>query len=370
MNKHIPLRTDRLRPSGLARWTRRMLTALLGLLALVALPAHAGVCTYLPGTPTFFTAVSNIVGSVTVGRDVPVGAVIYQATFHGTSPEGVTCTAGTYTSTRRYVSLPHPLSSYVDPKYGNRVYETSVPGIGAVVWYSGNAFPYTFGPYTTTNTTNVGTAAAFDISLIKIGPVGAGTIRGSDLPTFEYVQFGDNTLRMELGSFSGAINIVSRTCTTPDVTVNMGTHYTKELTGIGSSTDKWIDVPISLNNCPAFFGAFRGAITDNNGVAERSTPNQISNRVDPVTSVVNPAQGVMALQPDGVNPTAQGIGIQLVDAGDNPVSYGNMRASGLALNQVDGSSYTISLKARYYQTEATTAAGQANGAATVTLIYN
>jgi autotransporter adhesin len=144
----------------------------------------------------------------------------------------------------------------------------------------------------------------------------------------------------------------------------------KELTGIGSSTDKWIDVPISLDNCPAFFGAFRGAITDNNGVAERSTPNQISYRVDPVTSVVNPAQGVMALQPDGVNPTAQGIGIQLVDAGDNPVSYGNMRASGLALNQVDGSSYTISLKARYYQTEATTAAGQANGAATVTLIYN
>jgi type 1 fimbria pilin len=152
------------------------------------------------------------------------------------------------------------------------------------------------------------------------------------------------------------------------VTTTIGS--AKELTGIGSSTDKWIDVPISLNNCPAFFGAFRGAITDNNGVAERSTPNQISYRVDPVTSVVNPAQGVMALQPDGVNPTAQGIGIQLVDAGDNPVSYGNMRASGLALNQVDGSSYTISLKARYYQTEATTAAGQANGAATVTLIYN
>lgn len=129
-------------------------------------------------------------------------------------------------------------------------------------------------------------------------------------------------------------------------------------------------MPVALNNCPAFFGAFRGAITNDSGVTRRSTANQISYRVDPVTSVVNPAQGVMALQPDGVNPTAQGIGIQLADAGNNPVGYGATRASGLALNQVDGSSYTIPLKARYYQTEATTVAGQANGAATVTLIYN
>jgi type 1 fimbria pilin len=144
----------------------------------------------------------------------------------------------------------------------------------------------------------------------------------------------------------------------------------KELTGISSTTSAWIDVPIALNNCPAFFGVFRSANTSDSGVAQTSRPNQISYRVDPVTSVVNPAQGVMALQPDGVNPTAQGIGIQLVDAGNNPVSYGTTRASGLALNQVNGSSYTIPLKARYYQTEATISAGQANGAATVTLIYN
>ncbi len=125
-----------------------------------------------------------------------------------------------------------------------------------------------------------------------------------------------------------------------------------ELTGIGSTTANWVDVPIALNNCPAFFGAFRGATTNDSGVTQRSTANQIAYRVDPVTSVVNPAQGVMALQPDGMNPTAQGIGIQLADAGNNPVSYGTARASGLALNQVDGASYTIPLKARYYQTEA------------------
>ncbi|MFC4761901.1 fimbrial protein [Dyella koreensis] len=282
----------------------------------------------------------------------------------------ITCTPGTYTRTRRYVTNPYPLSSYVHPSYGNRVYQTSVPGIGAVVWNAGTALPSVIGPYTYTVQTVFTAATAWDISLIKIGPVGAGTIRGTDLPTWEYTHLGDNTLRMLLGSFTGSINIVSRTCTTPDVPVDLGSHYMTELKGVGTTTNTWVNVPIALNNCPAFFGVFRRALTNDSGVTQSSTNNQISYRVDPVTSIVNPSQGVMALQPDGVNPTATGIGIQIANASSTPVSYGTVTNSGLALNQTNGSNYTIQLRARYYQTGATPTPGQANGAATITLIYN
>jgi type 1 fimbria pilin len=359
------------RPDGRSPryWTRRVLAMALVLVALIAGPAYAGTCAYAPEAPTFLPAITSLAGNITVGRDVPVGTEVYRATFNTNRLARISCQPGTYTRTRRYLSNPWPLSSYVHPTYGNRVYQTSVPGIGAVIWVGGNALP-------TTNTdifaivTNLTAATAFDVSLIKTGPVGAGTIRGSDLPTFEYAEIGNNTIRMLLGSFTGSINVVSRTCTTPDVPVALGTHYTSELKGVGTTTSAWVDVPVALNNCPAFFGVFRGALTNDSGVTQRSTANAISYRVDPVTSVVNAAQGVMALQPLAGTTTATGIGIQMANAANSPVSYGTTVNSGLALNQTNGSNYTIPLKARYYQTAATPTAGQANGAATITLIYN
>jgi type 1 fimbria pilin len=140
---------------------------------------------------------------------------------------------------------------------------------------------------------------------------------------------------------------------------------------MGTTTGTWIDVPVALNNCPSFFGS---KLTANDGVGTGVTsplqPNTISFNVVPVTSIVDATQSVMALQPDGVNPTASGIGIQLVKANNTSVFLSNRIPSDLILNETNGSNYTIPLKARYYQTAPTTSAGQANGAATITLIYN
>jgi len=330
--------------------------------------ALAGICAYTAETPTFIQAATSITGTITVGRDVPVGTEIYRATFNTNRPAHLHCQAGTYTRTRRYIDNPYPLSGYAHPSFGNRVYRTSVPGIGAVVWVAGNALPTTATDVFPVRTF-VSVATAFDISLIKIGNVGAGTVRGIDLPTFEYVEIGDNTVRYQLGSFTGSLNIVSRTCSTPDVTVNLGTHQMSSLGGVGTSTN-WGDVPIRLNNCPGFFDAFRRNLTNDDGVSAPSrTPNQIRFRVDPVTPIVIPSQGVMALQPDGVNQTATGIGIQMADASNNPLVFGTNRSSGLALTATDNASYTFNVRARYYQTGATPTSGQANGAATMTLIY-
>jgi type 1 fimbria pilin len=361
---------SRFRATGLSLLTRLGLVGALIMLAIGTVPAHAGVCSYVPEAPTFVNGLTSLAGSITVGRDVPVGTEIYRATFNTAHLARVSCTPGTYQVSRAFTSNPYPLSSYVHPTFGNRVYKTSIPGIGAVVWVSGTALPILDAPGTIAVTTVYTYPPAFDVSLIKIGDIGAGTIRGSDLPSFQYVIDGDNRTVLELGSFTGSVNVVSRTCTTPDVSVPLGTHYTSELKGVGTTTSAWVDVPVALNNCPAFFGVFRGATTNDGGVNQRSTANTISYRVDPVTSVVDASQGVMALQPDGAKPMAGGIGIQMANAANTPVSYGTAVNSGLALNQTDGSNYTISLKARYYQTAANPTAGQANGAATITLIYN
>ena len=356
----------------LQHWASRrfvwLAATLLGMLYLHSPTATAGTCAYVPDYPTYLRAVSTITGSITVGRDIPIGTEVYRATFYTATVGRIFCQPGTYPRTRRFLTTPYPLSGYVHPTFGNRVYRTSVPGIGAVIWWNGQAFPTT-ATDTYTVPTSLYPELAFDLSLIKIGDVGAGTIRSTDLPTFEYVQLGDNTLRIEFGGFTGSLNVVSRTCTTPDVPVALGSHQMTELSGIGTSTN-WVNVPIRLNNCPSFHDAFRRNLTEDSVVSlTNRTANAIRFRVNPVTSVVNQAQGVMALQPDGVNQTATGIGIQMADAGGVPLAYGVNRASGLALTATDNASYTFNLRARYYQTGTTPTSGQANGAATVTLIY-
>lgn len=350
----------------------------LGGVLLLSGNAHAdpGTCAWYAGS-SGFSQQTPLSGSLTVGRDLPVGSVIYQATVSPIYPGGnkysVVCSAtGTYNVVRSYVSTPYPLASYVSPSYGN-VYQTSVPGIGVVIVGSSNAgsptLPAVDSSFTQANLIQDYTlgqpGTIYQMFLIKTGPVSPGTLTGNSLPvTNETV--GTNSLVGQVASFTGSINIVAATCVTPDVTVPLGTHTLSELTGVGSSTGL-VNVPIQLNNCPAFYGQSQIVV---GGAVLPVTPNTISFQVNPTTSVVNASQGVMALTSAGSGTTATGMGIQMLNASGVPIQYGTVTPSGLALSQVDGASYTINLQARYYQTAATTTAGQANGSATVTLIYN
>jgi type 1 fimbria pilin len=340
--------------------------------------AHAtdpGTCAFAT-TPPFPEAGSRVSlqtplsGSFTIGRDLPVGSIIYQRIIPTSGANSVFCSpAGLYSAVLSYTSTPYPLASYTSPTYGN-VYQTSVPGIGAVITAgaAGTALPATLATYNFTAggyATPLGTSGQTTLYLIKTGPVSPGTLTGSGLPVTHQTE-GTNSLEALVSSFIGAINIVAGTCVTPNVTVNLGTHTLSELTGVGTSTGL-VNVPIQLNNCPAFYG--QSQVVINGGAALPVTANTLSFQVNPTTSVVNASQGVMALTSTGSG-AATGMGIQMLNASNAPIQYGTATPSGLALSKVDGASYTINLQARYYQTAATTTAGQANGSATVTLIYN
>lgn len=347
------------------------------LLALLwAAPAYAGRCSYLPEYPTPLRFSVPITGSITVGRDVPVGAEIYRRSFSTTADFTVACERAAFDYNRAYSATPYPLSSYTHPTYGARIYATAVPGIGAAVLIGPgtaalpvqNRLDYTGG--TVNPRVSLFADTQYILVLFKIAAtVGAGSIQGSGLPSPWFNVQGDNRLDVLRAQFTGQVTIVSRTCSTPDVPVDLGTHQITKLGGVGTGTS-WVDVPVRLNNCPAFHArSLSGSYNDRGQATQTSVANTLQYRVDPVTAIVNAAQSVMALQPDGVNQTATGIGIQVGTGTLAPVGFGTPRNSGLPLNQTDGASYTLLLKARYYQTGATPTSGQANGAATITLVY-
>ncbi|MDV3514084.1 fimbrial protein [Stenotrophomonas sp. C1657] len=345
--------------------------SLLGLL-LACAPVWAQNCRMSDGYAPLVN-LANLNGSITVGPDVPVGTEIFRATYYAGPTNQITCTAGRIDRIHQYTSLPHRASSYVHPSYGT-VYETNVPGVGVAVWYNGSGFPRL-----TEGETNVQPPTVFllwpvqsyDVSLIKIGPISAGTVTGASLPQFEYRMTGANrNVLIWSGRVQGSLNIVSRTCSTNDVPADLGTHQMSEIPAVGSATG-WVNVPVVLRNCPAFFGRYRGHLTTGTvQSANGRVDNRIRYRVDPVTAVADRTRSVMALQDDGVNMTATGIGIQIGTQTQDSVGFNAMRDSGLTLTETNNAQYTIMLRARYYRLAATASSGQANGAATITLEYN
>lgn len=337
------------------------------LLASASMSARAANCSYTTETPAPLTSVSQLNGSITVGRDVPIGATIYTATFNTAAPGHLSCPAGSYTATRQYATSPGAPSSYIHPTLG-AIYPTSVAGIGYAVWYSGSGLPAN-NPLTYTTPTVYLGATSFDVSFYKIGDVGQGTINGSELAPVELVMRGDSNVRVYLGRFIGSLNVVSKTCTTPDVDVDLGEHLVSELSGPGTYT-KWVDVPLKLQNCPAFLGAFRRDLTNDNGFGTTTTtPNQIQYRVDATTTVIDAARSIMALKDADAATSAKGMGIQVAQAINESVGFGTSRGSGLTLTTVDGGTYTVPLRARYMQTGTSVSGGVADGQATVTFVY-
>ncbi len=340
-------------------------------LLMAAAPALAQNCRFHNGTGTLAN-VANLSGSITVGPDVPVGAELYRASYQPGPANEVTCTAGPADRVRQLTSMPYGPSGYVHPQYGT-VYNTNVPGVGVAVWNASQGFPITTTQQVVPDPNTIWLLyplQTFGVSLIKTGPITAGTVTGANLPRFEYRMTGANSaLQLWNGRVQGSLSIVARTCTAADISVNLGDHRVTEIPAVGSGT-QWVNVPVTLSNCPAFYGRYRGNLTTGTvQTANGRVDNTLRFRVDPVTAVADSARSVMMLQNDGVNTTATGIGIQIGTAADESVGFGSMRDSGLALSETDNASYTLMLRARYTRYAAAASSGQANGAATITLEY-
>lgn len=351
-------------------------------------------CGYATAVRPFNGTMALNIGSLSVPRDAAIGTRLYMQEFHQAG-EGVTfsCTTDRPAPVLRYnVFSVNGLGSKVDFNigiYAGKVYATGVPGIG-VSWWSGQSTPGAVGAGSNTlgivpnGCTGAGNSCQTGslklgprgaLVLIKTGPVGTGTIRGSDFGRLVYstvVETSAAAATSEIG-VTGNINVVAMTCNTPNVTVPLGSHKTSAFTGVGSATPQ-VNFKLDVTNCPGFPGYYgnssAGAIpaASQSAVTNVGTrvPNTVSFRVDPVYSAINAANGVLSLTPGtGV---ATGVGVQLfsISGAVQPLSQTRV----LDLSPAAGTNaFSVNLSARYLQTDNTVTAGSASAVANYTLIY-
>lgn len=142
------------------------------------------------------------------------------------------------------------------------------------------------------------------------------------------------------------ISTTGGTCTTSDVIVNLPTVSRSEFKGVGVTAAR-TGFNLNFTQCPS-------------GLAS------ISYLFTPTSGILDSAKGVFALSG---NSTASGVGIQLLDAQDIPVSFN----IAYLLTDYDpaqnNASYSIPLRAGLYQTSADVSSGEVNGSVTFTLVY-
>lgn len=318
------------------------------------------------------------VANLTVGADVPNGTVIYRQTYTPTQRTQVGCPAWPTTYpinfSYRYTRLPQPLSTWNGNPYPGRVYQTGVAGIGAVLWYAGNPFPTLRGGFTAPANTDFSLYnmnATYDLSLIKIGPVAPGTLQGSALPSMaiDYVTPNWPAVTWAEVNFSGAINIVAKSCTTPDVTVLLGKQDTAQFRKSGDAS-AWKNWSIQLTDCPRFYGTVPDGSTSTDvgiGTSGPVVKNSIQLSLQPNTPVINAAQGIIALQSGSGSGSAQGIGIQT--AGPNGLPFNLASPVTYPLNSSTSTTVNISFKSRYIATANTVTPGKADATMTFTINY-
>ncbi|MFK3659283.1 fimbrial protein [Scandinavium sp. NPDC088450] len=364
-------------------------------IVLVTLSPHAfASCYFDPDSPVqqqVNITVPLQVSRVTVGPDYPVGSVVYRQEYKPAFASGknirITCDSkGVFNIYKSYASTPEKLSSWNGEPYAGKVYETGMPGLGAVVTYSGysyvNGTPFpnevqACAPAVENTSCDVPNGHfGFVITVIKTGPVTPGVLNGATLPCPKIAMgMAGNEVPVVNACFSGAVTVVSNTCQTPDVFVNLGTHDTAEFSGKGSATP-WVNASIQLKNCPVFYGEnrFGGAWSEDGTYSpdSHSSANQVWYTLRPVQSVIDNAQGIMNID-QSVENAAKGISIQVASGDkDSPVAVEFGTGFSLDLPSDGSQNIVIPLVSRYIQTASSVRdlkPGLANGQITFLINY-
>lgn len=294
----------------------------------------------LIGNVVYVTVPAFSPGSLNLG--VGVGGTI------ATMTASTTRTTGTFSCTTSYV-VHHNGTTGVAV---NKIYPTSIPGIGMKISYPGGyvVFPH-IEPLTRDPHVNYGNVSSsggstqqITIQLIKTGPIReAGTLAGEFGGLFA-VETNGVTTQIASFRFSGETPIepADSTCKVADATVKLGTHT---MGGTVGSTTPAKQFDIKLSDCP-----------------ERT---RIAYRVDPATPLVL-GYGNSVMQLDSTS-DAKGVGIQLLDATGNLYALEQVRT--VTDGSTTGKNHDITLQARYIQISPNVIPGPANASATVTVSY-
>lgn len=142
------------------------------------------------------------------------------------------------------------------------------------------------------------------------------------------------------------ISTTGGTCTTSDVTVNLPAVSLTDFSGIGYTAAR-TDFNLNFTKCPEGLSS-------------------ISYLFTPTTAIIDNANGVFALASTS---TASGVGIQLLDDQNIPLSFNKAYLLTDYDTAQDNANYTVPLRAGLYQTAKNVSSGDVRGAVTFTLVY-
>ncbi|MBB1200287.1 type 1 fimbrial protein [Enterobacteriaceae bacterium 89] len=352
-------------------------------------------CNFAPTSPvqqgmTF--SVPLEMSKITVGADYPPGSVVYRQeykpAFGASQNLRITCDSpGAFYINKSLASTPLPLTTWNGSPYAGHVYETGIPGLGAVITYGGysyaNGTTYPsqvqacVGGGSSQNSCDVPNGHfGFVLTIIATGKsVPPGVIKGASLPCPKVTMgTSGNEVSVVNACFTGTIQVVAKTCQTPDVFVDLGSHSVNEFKGKGSAT-KWVDASLKMKDCPVFYGynRFGGSWSENGSYQyDRATPNQVWYSFTPAQGVIDAANSIINID-KSVDGSADGIGIQIASGtGSNPVPVNFADGNRLDLPTDGSTDISIPLVARYVQTASSAKdlkPGVANGRMTFLINY-
>ncbi len=358
-----------------AKIRRSFALALIGIVAVLPFgKAHAVANCAGPTQASFSFIVPS--GTYTVPRDVPVGTILTPWTdWQASSTSLWVCNFSPGGLGPVYKAAYSGMNiTVLNPPTTNggttfTAYPTNLQGVGVIMMASnttpdtnpplipgGFAIPVVSSNWVSAgiaNNSGSGSGQRFGMSLkfafVKTGPMvsGPATVSGQAASVGMDIRPIGTPSNMADVYFSGSATFKVLACTTPDVTVNLGEWTTSDFAAPGYTTNA-VSFNINLNNCPAGM-------------------NSIKYWIDPVTAVVDPGRSVVALNAGG----AAGMGVQLLDStGTAPFPLSTVKVFS-DYNGGTGGSYTIPLKARYYQhlPSNQVTPGPANSSMTFTMLY-
>lgn len=364
--------------------------------------APAAITCTSSGTGGIQDTLNVIPANISVGTDVAVGAEIYKGRYERS--DGAVGWLSCVSNIQETLSLrsvwrvtkasPYGMAGPVPASpYNGRIYQSGIPGVGVVLSAGSSGALTENDVFTIGNKNEVlqpgvavsppGTSmlTAY-ITLVKTGdiPPGVHTFSAADFPVLSYrwesTGGGVTGIPYPVVSvgFSGALTMNVQTCQTPDVTVPMGSHDINKFSGAGSVTP-WVDASLTLTGCPAFHGFYRTgnpSLLYKNGIPAtpgESLGNSVSVRITPATTIVDAANGMMALTP--ASDAAGGVAIQLGwgDPGASPVPFDFALEKSVLLPKTGQATLRIPMSARYIATGDALTPGKADGSAIFILNY-
>ncbi|NBJ36118.1 type 1 fimbrial protein [Serratia fonticola] len=365
----------------------------------------AVVCSPMNGSPRTDN-VTLSPSAISAGSDLPVGTVIYQGRWVSGSTGLSVMSCDSPTDTSMWLNIawtvelaPLPLANWAGSPFGGAVYQTSIPGVGIAISRNNNGDAAILGkpnyqfPADVNSLVTGGSYKPFlsnrtiYVTLIKIGAItpGSYTLNATTLPTaalsvvnpINYPATTGLPIKAYIIKFQGQLTVTAQTCTTPDVNVNLGSYDTRQYFTRQGATTPWVDASITLTNCPTFYGYYNAANSTlmfdysiGSGQVANSTNNSIGVRLTPTTSVIDAANGIMAID-STVPGAASGVGIQLGwgNSSQTPTLFNFAAEQSVTLPKDGSPTIRVPLAARYIQTASGTSPGNANGKVTFTINY-